>query len=218
MKAFLLFLVVVLFLRCTDATKQYVLSDKLKEAVPVDSAVAYFPKDSLFFASGENRVSADSFVKKWFSETLFLLREPVLYNYTGDGEFVRLLWLRSFDNAVVVRVNRFQDTIYACIKELKAKSYDAKQQVLKDTMIFIPVKKWEEILSALQVNDFWDANPTEETAGKDGIEWMLESRINKQYHCIERWDNGRLASNPISLYLSDLMTIGNSILPMKSSR
>jgi hypothetical protein len=132
MKAFLLFLVVVLFLRCTDATKQYVLSDKLKEAVPVDSAVAYFPKDSLFFASGENRVSADSFVKKWFSETLFLLREPVLYNYTGDGEFVRLLWLRSFDNAVVVRVNRFQDTIYACIKELKAKSYDAKQQVLKD--------------------------------------------------------------------------------------
>jgi plasmid maintenance system killer protein len=73
-------------------------------------------------------------------------------------------------------------------------------------------------LSALQVNDFWDANPTEETAGKDGIEWMLESRINKQYHCIERWDNGRLASNPISLYLSDLMTIGNSILPMKSSR
>lgn len=218
MKTFLLFIVVVFFLSCTDTAKQYVVIDKLKKNVPRDSTTGYFSKDSLFFALGENRINADSFIKNWFSETLFLLKEPVLYNYTGEGEFVRLLWLRSFDNAVVVRVSKFQDTIYACIKELKAKSYDAKQQILKDTTILIPVKKWEEILSALQVNNFWVANPAEETSGKDGIEWMLECRINKQYHCIERWDNGRLSSKPISLYVSELITIGNTILPMKGSR
>lgn len=209
----------MLFSCCTNKeSKPSTVSDKFKQYVSKDTGDKYFPRDSLFFVSGDNQRSADLFIKNWYSETLFNLQEPILYDYPGEGEAIRLLWLRAFDNPLIVRVSKFQDTVYANIKELKSKSYDTKPQILKDTIILLETKKWQEILSGLQENNFWNAKIEDNSSGKDGIAWFLECHLQNKYHYINRWDDGGLSSKDLNLYANGLIKIGKNFVQMKSSR
>ncbi len=219
MRLFLFVIITILFSYCNNKeNKFWVVNDKFKQYVPKGAGDKYFPLGSLFFVSGDNQQSADSFVKNWYSETLFNLQEPILYNYSGEGEAIRLLWLRAFDNALIVRVSRFKDTVYANIKELKIKSSDKNSQILKDTILLLDTNQWEKILSGLQINNFWNAAVEDNSSGKDGIAWLLECRLNNKYQCINRWDDGGISSKDLNLYASELIKIGNSYAPMKSSR
>jgi hypothetical protein len=222
MKLFSLVIITFFFFSCSDkANRHSVVTDKLRSQVPNGSGVDYFPADSLFFSSVSRSASLDSFVRQWYSEILYSLKEPVLYNYGGAGKSIRFVWLRSFGNPVVVRLNNFNDTVYVNIKELKIKSSgDEVPEIAKDTIIALDVTNWQKSLSMLEDNHFWNA-VTEDTLSddvKDGTSWFLECRLPGKYHCVNRSDNGDLASKDLNLFAKELLEIGERHVRMKSIR
>lgn len=219
MRLFSFFILTILLSCCnTKEKKRSAVNDEFKQYVSKDTGNKYFPADSLFFVAGDSQRTADLFIKNWYSEILFNLQEPILYNYSGEGESIRLLWIRAFDNPLIVRVSKFKDTVYANIKELKNKTYENQPQILKDTIIQLDAQKWQEVLSELQANNFWNAAIEDSSSAKDGITWLLECRLNNKYRCINRWDDGGLSSKDLNLYANELIKIGSSYVPMKSSR
>jgi hypothetical protein len=220
MKLLVVFLVAIIFACCNnELQKPLIIEDKFKSSIPQNSGYIYFPSDSLFFFSDKNKQNVDSFVKEWYSQILYGFQEPDLYNYSGDGEAIRLLWLPSFGNPVIIRVNNFNDTVYANIKEMKERSYeDGHPKILTDTVIVLSTKKWKEILSNLQTNNFWKEKVEDSSSAKDGIPWLLECRLNNKYYHIDRWDEGDLTSGDLNLYAKELVDIGKGLVKMKSRK
>jgi len=203
-----------LFIGCVnDDKKLSVIEDRLNREIP-DSNVQYFPIDSLS-SHGEAY-----HVRDWASEVLFNLREPVLYNYLGEGEFVRLTWLKTFYNPVVVRVSNFNDTVYASIKILKSKSSENDTlEILKDTIRYLPLQKWQRILASLGENNYWSSKQQDTAMGaKDGIPWLLECKLHNKYHYVKRWDEGNLSSKELNLYAKELIDIANNYTSMRSDK
>jgi hypothetical protein len=220
MKLLVVFIVAIVFACCNnEIQKQLIIEDKFKSSIPQDSAHIYFPTDSLFFVSDNRKKNVDSFVKEWYSQVLYGFQEPDLYNHSGEGEAIRLLWLPSFGNPIVVRINNFNDTVYANIKEQKEMSYEeGHPKILTDTIITLDKKKWKEILSALETNNFWQAKVEDTSSAKDGIPWLLECRLYNKYYHIDRWDVGDLTSRDLNLYAKELVDIANDFVQMKSRK
>lgn len=213
MKKLIVLFAIISCTSCYENTKQnlFSVSDKMVGYAPKDSGVKYFPADTLEYDR--------DYLKKWADEVLFNLHEPVLKNYSGDGEFIRFVWLRTFDNAIVIRVNKFDDTVYANIKELKIKSFEGEiPKILKDTVVLLDESKWQEMLSPLEKNNYWNALYDETSLGKDGASWFLECHLEKRYHVINRWDDGYLTSKELKNFAMPLINLGNNFVPMRSSR
>lgn len=212
MRLLLSVIIIISFSHCSNGSeKGGYIEDKFEGYIP-DSSVQYFPADSIFFDRGVNDASTDSFIKRWYSETLFNLHEPILYNYLGEGEAIRLLWLRSFGNPVSVRVSKFNDTVYANIKELNS---DA-QKIIMDTTELLDASFWNKMLTQLEINNFWNVNVNDSSFNKDGINWFLECRLNNKYRGINRWDDGSLSSADLNLYSNQLINLAARYTSMKS--
>lgn len=214
MKLFSLVIIAVFLISCSDENKHSVVTDKFKSQVPDRPGINYFPADSLFFSSVSKSPSLDSFVRQLYSEVLYNLREPVLYNYSG-GQSIRFVWLRPFGNPVVVRLNNFNDTVYVNIKSLKIKS--SEDEV---TIIALDATNWQKSLSMLEANNFWNAITQADLSNtsKDAILWFLECRVPDKYHCINRSDNGDFASKDLNLFAKDLLEISKRYVRMKNIR
>jgi hypothetical protein len=212
MKFFKTFFVLVFLASCiNDSQKTDVVKDKMFAAVPIDSGAKYFPYDTTQI----NR----NILEDWASVVLFNLREPLLNTYNGDGNFLRLTWLRAFENPIVIRVNRFEDTFYINIKELKIKSNPGNRPVvLKDTIIYIEREKWDEILLPVNQNHFWQTIYADTSFNKDGVTWFLECRIDNRYKVIQRWDDGYLSSSELINYGTPLINYLEKYIQFRSKR
>lgn len=213
MKYLLVLLVIISFTSCSEkpSEKRLVTNDKMVQFVPKDSGTQYLPFGTI---QGDR-----NYLEKWASADLLDVREPVLNNYSGEGEFVRLIWLRTFENPIVIRVNKFRDTVYSNIKVLKTKSFEAETpKIVKDTIIALDENSWQEIKEPLESNAFLNATYNEDYIGKDGAIWFLEYRIPQRYHVIRRWDDGYLTSKELNNYLVPLIKLSNEVVQVKSSR
>ncbi len=118
---------------------------------------------------------------------LFAMREPVLYNHTGEREIYRFTWLRSFDNPVAIRVQKQGNNINLFAKVTNgAGGYEAGQ-IKRDTTFKVSLKQWKELKELVDRAGFWNLPSRVDDHGKDGAEWILEGVRNKQYHWVERW-------------------------------
>lgn len=212
MKDYKVVFLLVFLAACNNGSKKIdVVKDKMIQAVPIDSRVKYFPYDT----SKINR----NVLENWGNEVLFSLREPLLNTYTGDGNFLRLTWLRAFENPIVVRINRFGDTSYINLKELKIKQNPADNPIiLKDTIINIENERWDEILLSVNQNNFWQSMYSDTSLSKDGATWFLECRLTNRYKVIQRWDDGYLSSKELINYGVPLINYLEKYIQFRSKR
>lgn len=95
-----------------------------KENVPIDKKQLYFPlelfpeKDIKFIQLNDSMTQIesvpieskyDTFVVNWYSEQLYAMEEPLLFNKTMDKEVFRFTWLRTFDNPISIRIEKHKD-------------------------------------------------------------------------------------------------------------
>ena len=211
----------LLFYNCNgkEESKQPRFVDKLKPYIPKDTGSLYYPLDSLFFVFDKDNRQGDSSIKAMNSEIIFDLQEPILYNYPGEA--IRLFWIRAFDNPIIVRVNKVEDTIYANIKELMNVSNDADHYIPKiglDTMIMVSLTKWDDIVFPLKANNFWNVPVTDSLSDyKDATFWVLECRLKNKYHYIERTYLDSSSFKNFE-YAKELFDVGNRVISMKNSR
>jgi hypothetical protein len=68
--------------------------------------------------TNEYKRSADQFTNKWNSKILFNLKEPILSSYSRESEAIRFIWLRTFNEPIVVRLNNTPEGLIANLKAL----------------------------------------------------------------------------------------------------
>lgn len=192
-----------------EAENNKIVKDKMEAYIPNASSAKYILVDT----------SANNILTTWADEVLFDVKEPLLNTYSGNGEFVRLVWLRSFETPIVIRLNRFNDTVYTNIKELRLKVNQTEPaKVIIDTMITLDKNRWYLFTKAIETGNFWKSSYSDSTVNKDGAAWFLECRINNQYKVIQRWDDGHLSSRDLHEYLSAVIDFANQYVHLESAR
>jgi hypothetical protein len=147
----------------------------------------YFPD---FSFSNDEKIH--EFSESWYSSHLKIMGECSLHNIPiSDGNVIyRFLWLRTFHNPICFKLTKGIDTIELKLIVLSGfGGYDpgeVKEFITKS----ITESQYNKIESIIEELNFWNLSSFEETIGTDGAEWILEGRVNKNYHVIERWCGG----------------------------
>ena len=80
------------------------------DGTPKDSMTYYFPK-KIQLDTGTFDTKIDKFLSTWFSEDLYVAKEPILFNYYLGKDMYRFLWLRSFDKPIVFVLSKSENQI-----------------------------------------------------------------------------------------------------------
>jgi hypothetical protein len=167
----------------------------------LDSSSLYFPlkrskqelNDSLFL---------DMYSNKWYSLLLKNCDEPVLYNYKGEGEIYRFIWLRSFDFPVIVRLQKEGLNITVTTKVLKERYDEYPDEVEVNTSKTFNFFKWMNFKSGISTANFWNLDSKDGSPqDNDGAMWILEGIKDGKYHVVERQSAGHSNFGKACLYL-----------------
>jgi hypothetical protein len=219
MRILLIILFVLTYYSCKEKSNNKVnfIHDTLSDNFPTLITDRYFPTDTI--VSSYNGREVDYHIKKWGSETLFFIKEPILCNYKGNVESIRFTWLRAFENPVVIRISKLNDTSLVRIKELSMKTAENDTpKIILDTIMTLKKELWEKAVSDLEKNNFLNKINRDTTLNKDGASWLLESRLNNSYHYIIRWDTGNAEGKELNTFAKTIIQIANGIVGIKSKR
>jgi hypothetical protein len=219
MRKLLIILLAVTYVTCKEkeVEEAFHVKDKLTEQIPKLMTERYFPLDTT--ESSFNGREVDYSIKKWGSETLFFFKEPILCNYMGNVESIRFTWLRAFENPVVIRISKLNDTAFVRIKELSMKTTENDTpKIVIDTLMALKKELWENAVSDLDKNNYINVINRDTTLGKDGASWFLESRLHNGYHFIIRWDTGNAEGKELNTFAKTIMQIADGIVEIKSKR
>ena len=193
-------------LGCKQPPKRLLpVKDQFTALVPDSAGHIYFAQDTSHFDFEE-----------WSSDVLYRLHEPDFAGYKGAGDFIRFIWIRSFENPVVIRVNRFSDTVYANIKELGRKGQELS--IVKDTLIMLEPENWKQFAGPLEQHRFWDNVPEPVSEAMDGATWYLESKSGERYRVIESWDSGVLSSGSLRNYLDPVIRFAEQYVNLRTAK
>jgi len=147
--------------------------------IPNDSAQLYFP------------TNFDSYKNKWYSEHLFAMREPILFSDNSQTEIYRFVWLRTFSNPIAIRIEK-QQNIYMLTWKLcdGAGGYEPGQLTIERQKQIDEIT-WENFKKLLNKINFWKMKTNVKTMGLDGSQWILEGKVAKKYHVVDRWSPER---------------------------
>lgn len=122
----------------------------------------------------------DTILVKWYSDVLFAMREPLLFNKKMNNEIYRFTWLRSFHNPIVITIVNAQNKSFKLFwKEFEGESKNGKIIINKSKAI----SKLEWITFRLKVSKshFWTMGVGRNLGGDDGSEWILEGTDDTKY-------------------------------------
>ncbi len=165
---------------------------------------AFFPVD----AFGKS----DDFLAKWYSKFLSSMNEPSLWQASSSSSLqaYRFLWLRTFHQPVVVRMEIDESETGLLI----AKVTDGKGGYETGKLIFNETSRLsnqdvEEFILRLNELDFWELPTIDESGafGVDGSQWVLEGFKNSKHHVLNRWSPKEGAFKETALMLLQLANV-----------
>jgi hypothetical protein len=137
----------------------------------------------------------------WFPESLparsrdrysALLRrvdEARLYGKITNApqDSFRLIWVRTFDNPIIVRVSNQGSQIQGRMVRLNGNGYNAGE-IMKQETFSLTAKEWSRITNSIGKAPFWALAAFDtKHKGNDGARWVLEVSTQGRYHVVERW-------------------------------
>lgn len=106
---------------CGENETQYIYPENANfskpNGDPIDS-LSYFLPTELKYRDTLVKTGLDTFQLNWYSSQLFPTKEPILFNYYLGHDTYRFTWLRSFDNPVVLTINKKGDKVWLTVKRL----------------------------------------------------------------------------------------------------
>jgi hypothetical protein len=194
------------------------LGDKIQsdqfENIRLDSSNLYFPVE--LFAELPNdwrtnykldviwKINVTSFVINWYSGQLEALKEPRLINNSSDKQIFRFTWLRSFNNPIAIRIEKWQGKVNICWKLCNGAGGNIPGDLIIDKRKELTEKEWQDFSTLLQNIDFWNIKTVKEENGNDGSQWILEGIDKNNYHVVDRWTPRGSDYQKCCLYLLDL--------------
>jgi len=169
--------------------------------VPINSSTFYFPtklfpkvdmelkedrKNSLIIIPKLIPNSIDSFDLKWFSEFLFAMKEPLLFNKKIKKEIFRFTWLRSFDQPIVIRIEKDSNNVALYWKITDGAGGYKPGSLIQNMNIDVTMNDWRQFIKLTKLLDFWNFQ-RKSSFGTDGAEWILEGVNDNKYYATSCW-------------------------------
>jgi hypothetical protein len=166
-------------------------------------SVTEAPAESIF--GGVNlspNAGSDRYIVEWYSEALKDLGEVTLASSSSDDESYRFLWLRSFHDAIAIRVRWLGSDHLVIVKELERtgprkldpKSYTTISFLLSD-------EEWNQFTLHLEDACFWQMPAPTDKIMCDGAQWIMEGYREGRYHIVDRQSPDEGAYRDACLYL-----------------
>ena len=169
--------------------------------VPLNPKQVYFPKalipevetDWIKTKNGitiEHRVKEgtyDEFVANWFSEYLFAMKEPLLFNRKTEKEVFRFTWLRSFHKPITIRIEKWKDRYILYWKVLDGAGGYEPGKLIVNSLRYLSQKEWSEFNGLVEKANFWKMRSGRGAFGTDGSDWILEGLNQTDYRVVTVW-------------------------------
>jgi hypothetical protein len=117
----------------------------------------------------------------WLSDALKWFKEPVLTS-KHPQEVYRLLWSRSFDPPVVIRLEKTNNDVFIYWKLPASRdALDIAQSALQFKKK-LSLRDWKKFEQSLNDIDYWSMLPSEyKHKSTDGAMWVLEGAVEEKY-------------------------------------
>jgi hypothetical protein len=160
---------------------------KSKQYLNFMSEDTYFPVNTF----GQSVVYSD-FLAGYYSGFLSIMDEPSLFQASRNSNLhaYRFLWLRTFHQPVVVRLQVEEQEAGLLIAKVTdgRGGYEPGKLILNETS-HLSRQAVEEFLMRLKELEFWQRPTIDESGGIgiDGAQWVLEGVQDSRYHVLSRW-------------------------------
>lgn len=121
----------------------------------------------------------------FFSALLKQFEDPSIYTDTAHPA-VRLLYVRSFNDPVMVRLF-YQDGRWMLISKRASDGIHIPLHIEFERGTRVSDSFVSSVKESLDRIGFWSMPTAEENAGLDGADWLLEARLDGRYHLVNRW-------------------------------
>jgi hypothetical protein len=172
------------------------LGAALSNQVPVPQ---YFPPGSLNDSARLSKLRED-----WYSTQLQGFGEPSFVEQSKDkaAESYRFLWLRSFNDAVCIRMDILADGSGVVTKKVSGVAHgkNAGKMIVNEQVRLIK-EDVTKFLAQMGKQEFWSLPTRDNRRGLDGSEWVIEGVKAGNYHVVDRWspDKGPVRSMGTSM-------------------
>jgi hypothetical protein len=194
MKIITLFISICVFLSaCQNRRKSPspVVQKASVMTVPADSNAFYFPLKKGIRERINREQSFDSFINTAYSQVLFHLKEPILYNYSGAKEIYRFIYLPSMFNFPVSMTIREENNDISMSAKVRYRLEGYHPITINiDTTLPVSSQDWDRLHALLEKSNFWKLPADTGDSGVDGFDWILEGTKDGNYHFLIRWSPG----------------------------
>lgn len=128
------------------------------------------------------------FKKVWNTKILGNFKESLLDKENNRiDETYRFFWVPSFDNAVAIRVWRIGHKQFLIAKKVNGDGFEMGK-LSYEKSISLTEEEWLKFMNLLDQTSFWKIpeRDVEEDPVTDGAYYMIEGKINNQYHEVHR--------------------------------
>jgi hypothetical protein len=166
-------------------------------------SVTEAPAEAIF--GGVNlspNAGSDRYILEWYSEALKDLGEVTLASSSSDDESYRFLWLRSFHDAIAIRVRRLGSDHLVIVRELERtgpRKLDPTS--FTSTAFLLSDEEWNQFTSHLEHACFWQMPAPTDKIMCDGAQWIMEGYREGRYHIVDRQSPDEGAYRDACLYL-----------------
>lgn len=145
------------------------------------------------------------FVLQWYSNQLYALNEPLLFDQVKDTIF-RFTWLRTFHHPVAIRIQKSNGKIKLTWKMSDGSGGYAPGHLIIDETKELEEADWKKFQLLLIKANYWKMPTNDQTAhrGTDGSQWIIEGIQNGSYHVVDRWSPRNSAYQEVGLFLINL--------------
>ena len=119
-------------------------------------------------------------------------------------ETYRFLWLRSFDNPIVVRIWRSESNVNLVTKQLDGDGGHHPGKLVVTKARTLSNKEWGEFTKYLEQSSYWTLPTDIGDIGNDGAQWVLEGARENRYHVVDRWSPKNGSYREACFYLLEL--------------
>jgi len=187
----------IMFTYCTNSQeKKTVFLPNVEvdsNGIPLDSNQFYFPIE-LFDQKNYNSFktsfiddSYDANLVGYHSEFLRKVYEPILYKECFEVNAFRLIWYRTFENPLIIRIEKSENQ-YKLYWKLTdgAGGYNLGELYVSGNRD-VGEKIWNNFNFLLQHFGFWESKTlVSEIIALDEDKWIFEGRKDNKYHVILR--------------------------------
>jgi hypothetical protein len=134
-------------------------------------------------------MGVEQFWAKVYTKFLIALKEDKIDTLKTEKEIYRFLWLRTFHNPIVIRIEKNDKEIKLFWKRSNGEGGYEAGKIVENKTIELTQKEWGQFKELLDNSKYWKnpsiKNDRDIIPATDGAQWVLEGIKKNEYHISE---------------------------------